>query len=117
LLKQQIKKDKYKIYLLILFIIKKGLKGGKRMTEKLSAKRVSLSLAAVTGIISIVCGLLIAIAPQATVKLFGAIFHGLDVSQIERTVTFTGIVLGTLETIVLALIFGWLFAVIYNKIR
>lgn len=87
------------------------------MAEKLSAKRVSLSLAAVSGIISIVCGLLIAIAPQATVKLFGAIFHGIDISGIAKPITFGGAILGTVEVIIIALIAGWLFAVIYNKIK
>ncbi|MDO8460275.1 MAG: DUF5676 family membrane protein [Nanoarchaeota archaeon] len=87
------------------------------MTEKLSAKRVSLSLAIVSGIISLICGLLIAITPQATVKLFGAIFHGIDISQIEKSVTFGGIILGTIEIIIIALIAGWLFAVTYNRIR
>ena len=87
------------------------------MDEKLSAKRVSFSLAAVSGIISIVCGLLIWAAPQATVNLFGAIFHGIDLTQIEKTATFGGIILGTAEVIIIALITGWLFAKIYNSIR
>jgi len=87
------------------------------MAEKLNAKRISLSLAAVAGIISLICGLLIILAPQVTVKLFGAIFHGIDLSQIEKTATIGGIILGTVEVIVIALIAGWLFAVIYNKIK
>ena len=87
------------------------------MAEKLNAKIVSFSLAIVAGIISIVCALLIAIAPQATVNLFGSIFHGIDLSKIAKTMTIGGAILGTVEVIVIALIAGWLFAVIYNKIR
>ena len=87
------------------------------MAEKLSAKRVSLSLAAVAGIISIVCALLILIAPQATMNLFGAIFHGIDISQITKTITLGGALLGTVEIIVMALIVGWLYAKIYNAIK
>ena len=87
------------------------------MAEKLSAKRVSLSLAVVAGIISIVCALLILIAPQATTNLFGAIFHGIDVSQITKPITFGGAIIGTIEVIVIALIAGWLFAKVYNSIR
>ena len=87
------------------------------MADKLNPKRVALALAGVSGIISILCGLLIFVAPQSTVKLFGAIFHGIDLSQIEKTVTFGGIILGTIEVIIIALIAGWIFAVIYNKIK
>jgi len=87
------------------------------MTEKLSAKRVSLSLATLTGIISIICALLIAIAPQFTIKFFGAIFHGINLSQIEKTMTLGGAITGIIAAIILALIIGWIFAVIYNKFK
>ena len=87
------------------------------MAEKLSAKRVSLSLAAVSGIISIVCAVLIAIAPETTTKLLGEIFHGIDASQIMKTLTISGVIFGTIEVVVIALIAGWLFAKIYNSIK
>ncbi|MBS3092663.1 hypothetical protein J4466_04555 [Candidatus Pacearchaeota archaeon] len=87
------------------------------MAEKLNPKKVALSLASVSGIISIVCALLIFIAPETITKLFGAIFHGIDVSKIATTPTLTGAILGIIEVIVIALIAGWLFAVIYNKIK
>ena len=87
------------------------------MGDKLSPKRVSLSLGIVTGIISIICALLILIAPESTTKLFGAIFHGIDVSQITKPITLNGALIGTIEVIVIALIVGWLFATIYNKLK
>ena len=87
------------------------------MVEKLSVNKVSLSLAAVSGILSIVCALLIALAPEATTKLFGIIFHGIDISKITKPITLGGALFGTIEVIVIALIAGWLFAVIYNKIK
>lgn len=87
------------------------------MGDKLSPKKVSLSLAGVSGIISVICALLIAIAPQDTVRFFGAIFHGIDLSSITSQITVSGAILGTIEVIVIALIAGWLFAVIYNKIK
>lgn len=85
------------------------------MGDELNPKRVAMSLASVAGIISIVCALLILIAPEATTNLFGAIFHGIDISQITKPITFGGVLLGTIEFVVIALIAGWLFAVIYNK--
>mgnify|MGYP001616860821 CR=1 FL=1 len=93
------------------------MKGGDKMVEKLNAKRVALSLAIVSGVISIICALLILIAPEFTVSLFGAIFHGIDISQITKPITLGGAILGTVEIVILALIAGWLFASVYNKIR
>lgn len=87
------------------------------MVDKLSPKRVSLSLAVVTGIISIICALLIAIAPEGTTKLFGTIFHGIDISKISTTISLGNAVLGTIVAIVLAFIIGWLFATIYNGLK
>ena len=86
------------------------------MKEELSPKKVSLSLAFVTGIVSIICALLLAIAPKATLKLFGAIFHGMDITKIAVAISLGSAILGTVVAIVLALITGWLFAVIYNKV-
>ena len=92
------------------------MKGGEeKMGEKLSAKRVSLSLAITSGVFSTACALLIAIAPQFMIKFLGAIFHGIDISQIERTMTLSGAITGIIAAIIVALITGWLFAVIYNK--
>ncbi len=85
--------------------------------EKLNPRRVSLSLAAVSGIVSAVCALLIAVAPQFAVSLFGAIFHGVDLTKIQKTMTLGSAIIGTLEVIVLALIVGWLFAKVYNSLK
>jgi len=85
--------------------------------EKLNAKRVSLSLAAVSGILSAVCALLIAVAPQFTLNLFGTIFHGIDLAKIPKVMTISDAILGTIEVVVLALIVGWLFAKIYNSFK
>jgi len=85
--------------------------------EKLNPKKVSLSLAATSGIVSAACALLIAVAPQFTVNLFGAVFHGIDLSNIQKTMTISSAILGTMEVIVFALIVGWLFAKIYNSFK
>ena len=86
------------------------------MADKLKAARVANALAITAGIVSIVCALLLAIAPQSMTNFFGAIFHGLDISQIEISLTWGRTILGTVVAIFLAWIFGWLYAKIYNKI-
>mgnify|MGYP001614868850 FL=1 len=85
--------------------------------DRLNPKRVSLSLAAVSGILSAVCALLIAIAPQFTLNLFGAMFHGIDLTKVSKTMTLSSAIFGTVIIIALALIVGWLFAKIYNSFK
>ncbi|HLD55383.1 MAG TPA: DUF5676 family membrane protein [Candidatus Nanoarchaeia archaeon] len=87
------------------------------MEDKLSAKKVSLSLAIVTGIFSTVCALLIFIAPPFVMNLFSFIFHGIDISQIVKPITFIDAILGIIEVIILGLIAGWLFVKVYNFIK
>ena len=85
--------------------------------QELDAKKVSLSLAAVSGIVSAICALLIAIAPKFATNLFGTIFHGIDLTKIPKTMTFGSAILGIIELIVIALVVGWLFAKIYNSLK
>jgi len=87
------------------------------MAEKLNARKVAYSLAGVSGIIYIICAVLVAISPSGTVMVFGYMFHGIDISQISTTPTLSGTIIGLVEIVILALIVGWLFAKIYNKIK
>lgn len=88
------------------------------MVDKLSPKRVALSLAIVAAIVYIVCAILVAINATWTVNTFRALFHGIDISQIARTsVPIGSTILGLIEIFVLGLIVGWLFAKIYNSIN
>jgi len=87
------------------------------MAEKLNARKVAYSLAGVSGIIYIICAILVAISPSGTVMVFSYMFHGIDISQISTTPTLSGTIIGLVEIVILALIVGWLFAKIYNKIK
>ena len=86
--------------------------------EKLKPKAAGYALASVAGIVSIVCLLLVIIAKDFAINLFGAIFHGIDLSQIAAdNITIGAAILGFVEVVVIGFILGWLFAVIYNKLR
>ena len=86
------------------------------MREKLNKKRVAYSLAFVFGIVYLVCAILVAIAPFWTLNVFGALFHGIDITQIARTsVSLTSTILGLIEVIVIGYMIGWLFGYFYNK--
>ena len=86
------------------------------MKERLSVKRTANALAVTAGIISLVCYILILIAPVGTISFFGAIFHGIDMSKIAvESVSIGNGLLGVIEAIILGWIIGWLFAKIYNS--
>lgn len=88
------------------------------MGDKLKPKAVGYALASVVGIVSIVCLLLVVIARDFTINLFGAIFHGIDLSQIAAdNITIGSAILGFVEVIIIGFILGWLFAIMYNKVR
>jgi len=85
------------------------------MTDKLNEKKVAFSLAGVSGILYIICAVLVAIFPVGTVKVFRYLFHGIDILKIATTPTLANSILGFFEIIALALLVGWLFAWIYNR--
>ena len=85
------------------------------MTNELNPKIVSLSLATVSGIFYILCAIIIAITPQIALDFSKHMFHGIDITQIARTsIPIGSTVIGFIEIIILSLIAGWLFAVVYN---
>lgn len=85
--------------------------------EKLKPKAVGYALAGVAGIVSLACLVLVVIAKGLATSLFGAIFHGIDISQITAdNITIISAVIGFVEVIVIGFISGWLFAVIYNRL-
>ena len=61
------------------------MKGGVKMTDKLSPKRTANALAITAGIVSLICYILILVAPAGTVSFFGAIFHSIDLSKISSS--------------------------------
>lgn len=88
------------------------------MMDKLNVKRTSYSLAAVVGIVYLICAILIAIAPTLTVNVFGALFHGIDITQIARTpVPLTSTILGLIEIVVMGYLIGWLYGTVYNRLN
>lgn len=88
------------------------------MAEKLKPKTTGYALASVSGIVSLVCLLLIVIAKDFTINLFSAIFHGIDLSQITAdNITIGSVILGFVEVVIAGFILGWLFAKVYNLMR
>jgi len=86
------------------------------MAEKLNPKIVSLSLVGVAVILSLLCALLIAFAPEVTLKFFGSIFHGIDMTKIAAPITLSGVLTSLVALVIVAFATGWLFAMIYNHL-
>ncbi|MBI5798184.1 hypothetical protein HZA98_04755 [Candidatus Woesearchaeota archaeon] len=88
------------------------------MSKTINTKKVSLSLAIVSGIIYVGCVILFAIAPQATLKYSKDLFHGIDITQIAASnISLGSTIIGFIEIIILALLTGWLFAATYNFLQ
>ena len=84
------------------------------MANELNPKVVSFSLASASGIFSLLCALLLAIAPEAALKFFGSIFHGADITKIASPVTISGALTGLIAVVIVSFVFGWVFSVTYN---
>lgn len=68
------------------------------------------------GIISIICLILVLIAPGFALSLFGSFMHGIDLSKIAITPSISGrTVLGLVVAVVGGYVIGVIFAAIYNK--
>ena len=86
--------------------------------RELNPRKTALSLALVFGIFYVVCAVLFAIAPSATLGLFNSLFHGIDINQIAKdSISFGETAIGFVITVIFALIVGWLYAVFYNKLK
>ena len=75
------------------------------------------ALAAVMGVVYIVCRLLVGIAPDLFRSIAQTWFHGYDLSAIPPApMTFGGFVVGLITSVGAAWIFGYALAWVYNKL-
>ena len=70
----------------------------------------------VSMILSLACAFLLALTPEVTIKFFGSVFHGIDISSIQAPVTLSGVVTGLVAIIIITFVSGWLFTIIYNRL-
>ncbi len=84
--------------------------------EKKDINATGIALALTLGIVSILCLLLLLVAPQFALSLFGSLMHGIDLSKIAITPTLGGqTILGLVVALAGGYLFGVIFAAIYNK--
>lgn len=83
---------------------------------KLNTNGIGWALAVATGIVYVVCRLIVALFPEGSKKFFLLFIHGIDLTQLPAaTQTFGGFVLGLVVSVISAYIVGWIFAWTYNK--
>ena len=83
---------------------------------KKDVNATGIALALTFLIVSVVCLLLLLIAQEFALNLFGSFIHGIDLSKIAVTPTISGnTLLGLVVATVGGYVIGVIFAVIYNK--
>lgn len=83
---------------------------------KKDVNATGIALALTLGIISILCLVLVLIAPVFALNLFGSFMHGIDLSKIAITPTIGGrTLLGFVVALAGGYLIGVIFALIYNK--
>ena len=87
------------------------------MEHKLNTIKVANSLAVTTAVVYLVCIIAVWIAPGITTTIGNYLLHGVDVSRLVVTRTFSY----SLTSLIIGTIAGWLtgalFAAVYNKLR
>ena len=89
----------------------------KKMENELKPWKVGVALGIVFVIISFICALLFAFAPETTLNLADNIFHGIDLNPITKSLSWTGVVIGLIEVFIIGFVGGWLFGLIYNTVN
>lgn len=82
---------------------------------KFDSKALALSFSTVSGFISIICGLLLLIAPDFAFTLANYIAHGTDLAKIAKPATFGGVIIGTALVAIFSYAAAYIFAEFYNR--
>jgi len=83
---------------------------------KKDVNATGIALALTFATISIICLILVSIAPGFALNLFGSFMHGVDLSKIAITPSIGGgTILGFIVAVVGGYLIGVTFAAIYNK--
>lgn len=83
--------------------------------QKLNAMAIANTLAIITAIAYIICAVVLRVSKDFAIILVNYLFHGIDVTNIivMRGIGYTAI--SIIFGVIVMWIFGYLFAVIYNK--
>ena len=77
-----------------------------------NTSKLALALASTIGIAYIVCGIIVALAPNLALSLFSFLVHMVNLGQVQ--ITFGGFLAGLIEAVVYMYFVSWLFGTLYN---
>lgn len=83
--------------------------------NKLSEKGIALASAVLTAISYIICFAIVFIFGNASIEFFNLFFHGIDLSSLATNPNITTGFIGLIISVIAAYIWGWIFAITYNK--
>ena len=88
------------------------------MTDKIIPWKIGVAAGLMLTIVSLLCAILLAIAPEITLSLANNIFHGIDLTQIAKSsLSLGGVITGLLVAFVVGFVSGWIFAWIYKRLQ
>ena len=84
--------------------------------EKLSTVSVGLALAITFAFLSVVCAIAFTLWPEATIGLFNAFTHGLDLNKARATapISLGSVLYGVIDLGIVGFVAGVVFASAYN---
>lgn len=81
-------------------------------------KKFPMAVALFMTLLSLVCGLLVWLAPDVLLAIVKPITHGMDWDLVwQPSVTLGGLILGLVEAFVLSYVLAWVFAKIHNSLK
>lgn len=85
---------------------------------QLQSKKFALAAAGTGAILYLACAILVAIAPEFAVNLFGNLFHGITMETLAApdTMTVGRVLIGLIQVVIYTYLLGWVFAALYNKL-
>jgi hypothetical protein len=86
--------------------------------DKVNTLGAGIALAATLALISALCAVAFALAPDATLDFFSAFMHGLDLKSVKSAVPLSlgRVLYGVIGLSIIGLIAGFVFAWMYNVI-
>lgn len=85
---------------------------------KFDTRALALAAASTTGIAYVLCTIFVALFPEASVRILGAMLHLLNLEQFigEANVTLGGFLVGLLPLLLYAYFGAWLLGWLYNRV-
>ncbi|MBI4128232.1 MAG: hypothetical protein HY459_04135 [Parcubacteria group bacterium] len=84
---------------------------------KFDTTKLSLAAAVTTGILYVVCAVVVAIAPRFALALFGNLLHMVNLGSVMTVkLSFGGFLIGLVQIFIYSYVAFWIFGSTYNRL-